>query len=115
MSDRETLLAREKELRKDYPRIVEGSIRREKDGVHKGKLSVVIRCAKRGCPNKRRVATSDLHQVQYCVDCTKEMRAARRRDARKAANGKASAKKSRAKARVRKPAVPAVEAAGVSA
>jgi hypothetical protein len=73
------LVAREKELTKQYKRIVPGSIQREIKGKLAGKLSVEIRCATKGCPNVRRVATSDLHQVKFCEDCTRERRNKARR------------------------------------
>lgn len=84
-----TLVTREKEIRKAYKNVIAGSIRKEVDGLHANKLTVEIECSKRGCKNTRRVATSDLHQVHLCDDCTKEARAKRRKERLK---GKAEAK-----------------------
>jgi hypothetical protein len=92
----EELDEKERQLRRKYPRIVEGSIRPaakseaeavrlkvDKKFVHK--ITVEIRCATKGCPNVRRVATSDLAQVRYCEACTIKRRLARRKAARQAA------------------------------
>ncbi len=84
--DEAALLAeREKNLRKKYHRINPGTLRYETDGHHKGKYTVEIRCATRGCPNVRRVATSDLFQVSLCEECTAIARANKRKAARKEA------------------------------
>lgn len=89
-TDAEVLVAKEKEIRKTYRRVIPGSIQRETEGAHAGKLTVEIRCATRGCKNTRRIATSDLFQVKYCVECTREMRNAKRRKPAKPAKAKAS-------------------------
>lgn len=89
------LKAKETELRKKYPRIVVGSIRdieTKKGAPHYNKMTVEITCAKRGCNEVRRIATSDLHQVTMCEEHTLEQRRANRRAARLAAK-KANTKK----------------------
>ena len=87
----EELRDREKELRKTYKRILPGSIRKETKGLHKDKITVEIKCAHRGCNEVRRVATSDLHQVNKCMAHTLEDRMERRREARRSkAKSKAS-------------------------
>lgn len=60
-------------------RIARGSLRNrgedpEKDPRFKNKRSVVIVCGKRGCGVERRTATSDLHQVRFCLRHTLEDR-----------------------------------------
>lgn len=78
--NKEELAAAEKELRKKYKHIVTGTLRNVSNGAaHKGKRTIEIKCATRGCNATRRVATSDLAQVRHCVPCTLERRAARRR------------------------------------
>ncbi len=89
----EVLAAREKELRKKYKRIVEGSIRKETDGLHAGKITVVIACATKNCLNTRRVATSDLFQVKFCEECIDAIRKNRRKAKKKAARKEAQAAK----------------------
>jgi hypothetical protein len=102
---KETLTEREKELRREYKRVLPGTIKKESGGVHAGKFSVEISCRQRGCANTRRVATSDLFQIDSCETCTKRLRAQRRRDRRKN-GGKAKDGRKANKARVRtKPAM----------
>lgn len=81
-TEAEVLAAKEREIRKKYPRVVPGSIRKEEDGPHAGKITVEIKCAHRGCKEIRRVATSDLFQVKYCEEHTKFYRNLARRNAR---------------------------------
>jgi hypothetical protein len=114
VSDADLLAQKEKDLRKKYKRIVEGSIQRETEGSHAGKITVVITCLRKGCGATRRVATSDLFQSKYCTDCTAELRNRKRRDAAKAARKAAAATKGETvekpkkgkKVRKRKEAVP---------
>lgn len=97
----EFLAQRDLEITKRYSRVTPGSIRRETDGHHKGKLTVEITCKNKKrnpetgevteCGNKRRVATSDLFQVKFCEDCIAEMRLAKRR--RKAKTARAEKRK----------------------
>src|SRR5687768_6473314 len=72
------LAAAERDLRRKYPHIVEGSIRAHTDGPHKGRRTVEIVCQNRGCQNKRRIHTSDAFQVELCSECTKTIRQKRR-------------------------------------
>jgi hypothetical protein len=72
------LAVAERELRRKYPHIVEGSIRTHKDGPHKGRRTVEIVCQNKGCQNKRRIHTSDAFQVELCTECTKTIRQQRR-------------------------------------
>lgn len=92
----EKLAEKEAELIKQYPQIQKGTLKFNVDGVHKNKLTVVIRCSHPGCNEKREIATSDLHQVTMCEEHTKAARNERRRAAY-AANHK-KAKKVKAKA-----------------
>lgn len=98
--EREFLEQREAEILKKYKNVTPGSLRRETDGHHAGKLTVEITCGRKRrkddgteyvCGNKRRVATSDLFQVKYCEECIAEMRLAKRR--RKAKQARAEKKK----------------------
>jgi len=77
------LAAAEKQLRKKYPHIIEGSIRAHEDGPHKGRRTVEIQCQAKGCQNWRRIHTSDAFQVELCPDCTKALRQQRRTKAAK--------------------------------
>ena len=78
--NKEELAAAEKELRKKYKQVIPGTLRNVSTGAtHKGKRTCKIKCATRGCTTTRLVATSDLHQIRFCVDCTQEQRAERRR------------------------------------
>ncbi len=83
----EELIDEERKLRKQYPKIVKGSLRNastdENDEFH-NKRTVEIECATRGCKAVRRIATSDLHQVKHCVECTQKNRLNRRKLARQA-------------------------------
>jgi len=104
--EREVLQEREKELRKTHKRITPGSIKKETTGHWAGKYTVEINCDQRGCTAKRRVATSDLHQVSSCESCTKKLRAERRRERRaelSAKRGKSKPKASKAKVSKPKP------------
>ncbi len=83
--NREELAAHEAALRAKYPHIVEGTLRNigtdpEKDFYHK--RSVVIACAQPECTKTRRIATSDLAQVKYCVQHAIEARRLARRKAK---------------------------------
>ena len=85
--DDKALRAEERELKKKYPLIVQGTLRNvgedpDQKPIWKTKRTVVIRCSVKGCKNRRRVATSDLHQVTMCEDCTQKHRLQRKRDAR---------------------------------
>ncbi len=87
--DDEGLKAEESRLRKSFPRIVEGSLRNRGDREGYGlKRTVVIKCKTKDCPNTRVVATSDLHQVEFCEACTAEKRLARKQKARRARSPK---------------------------
>lgn len=89
----------EARLRKAYPNIVVGSLCNigadpGKNPIWAHKRTVEIKCATPGCKNTRRIATSDLHQVEFCEDCTRAQRLERRRNSRKkAAKAAARAKK----------------------
>jgi hypothetical protein len=70
-------------------RIVKGSFRNRgqdpgKREEFENKRTLEIVCGYPGCKKKRRVATSDLHQVVMCVEHTEEVRALRKRLARQA-------------------------------
>lgn len=75
------LAAKEKEIRKKYRRVEEGSIRKETEGKFANKITVVIRCKHHGCDRTRRVATSDLHQVEMCEECTRTTKLSKRKKA----------------------------------
>ncbi len=80
------LAAAERDLRRKYPHIIEGSIRAHNDGPHKGRRIVEIVCQNKGCQNHRRIHTSDAFQVELCIECTKTIRQQRRaKTAKKAA------------------------------
>ena len=100
VSEADHLAAKEREIRRTYPRVLKGTIRKETHGAHAGKITVVIKCATKGCGNTRRVATSDLFQVRYCPDCTRNLRNAKRREAR--ADGKPTKKTKAHKAKAQK-------------
>ena len=68
----------EQELRAKYPHIVEGSLRVETDGAHKGRRSVEIACQGDGCQERRRIHTSDAFQTKLCQECTTLHRKQRR-------------------------------------
>lgn len=72
------LLMAEQELRAKYPHIVEGSLRVEKEGSHKGRRSVEISCQGNGCQERRRIHTSDAFQTKLCPECTTLHRKQRR-------------------------------------
>lgn len=84
-AEQQFLAERERDIRKKHRRVLPGTIRREVEGVHAGKLTVEMKCQTDGCKNTRRVATSDLHQVRFCTLCTVEIRNRRRRSKAKAA------------------------------
>ncbi len=92
----EVLAEKEAEFRKDYPNIQKGTIKFHVDGVHKNKITVDIVCSVKGCGNIRTIATSDLHQVDKCEECTKIARNERRRAAYEASKGKKGKKKAKA-------------------
>lgn len=89
--DQKGLKAEEEALRKKYKgtvMIVPGSLRNRGDDpdhnkLYKNKRTVVIKCKKRGCQNTRRIATSDIHQVQFCETCTIRDRMDRKNSARR--------------------------------
>lgn len=88
--DEKALKKAERELRDKYKRVVPGTLcNRGEDPEHepayKNKRTVIITCSKRGCKNTRRVATSDLHQVTMCEECTKRARMNRKNLARRKA------------------------------
>lgn len=88
--DDKGLRAEEKKLRTKYPQIVGGTLRncgQDPDAklIWKTKRTIEIRCGGSKCKNRRRVATSDLHQVAMCEECTTQSRLQRKRDARAAA------------------------------
>lgn len=68
----------EQELRTKYPHIIEGTLRIEADGAHKGRRSVEIACQGDGCQQRRRIHTSDAFQTKLCLDCTTRHRKQRR-------------------------------------
>lgn len=80
-----TLVEREAELIAKYPQIVKGSMRDidpDETSEYYNKRTVQIICKTDGCSNKRRIATSDLHQVENCDHCVRTARLSRRRQAR---------------------------------
>ena len=78
--NRDELGVAERVLRKKYRHIVPGTLKNlSANGLHHGKRTVVVTCAANKCENDRKIATSDLAQVRYCIECTTERRAARRR------------------------------------
>ncbi len=77
----------EAELIVRYPAIIPGSMRDidpDETSMYHNKRTVQINCATEGCNHKRRIATSDLHQVAHCESCIRTARLKRRRDARAA-------------------------------
>lgn len=99
----EFLAERDAEICKKYKNVTPGSIQREAEGHHAGKLTVEITCHNKRrpeeggeqyvCGNTRRVATSDLFQVNKCEECVADARLARRR--RKAKVKRIDAKKAK--------------------
>lgn len=77
------LLVAEQELQAKYPHIVEGTLRVEDHGPHKGRRSVEIACQTDGCKQRRRIHTSDAFQTKLCVQCTAIRRKERRTKAGK--------------------------------
>jgi hypothetical protein len=69
-TDAEFLAERERDIRKKHRRVLPGTIRRETEGHHAGKLTVEMKCQNGSCEATRRVATSDLFQVRCCQECT---------------------------------------------
>ena len=78
-TEAEFLAQRENDVRKKYKRVLEGTIQRDTEGSHAGKITVELSCAAKDCVNVRRVATSDLFQVKFCQDCTTAIRNKNRR------------------------------------
>lgn len=72
------LAAAEKLLRAKYPHVIAGTLAAHADGPHKGRRTVEIQCQAAGCKNRRIVHTSDLFQVNRCVECTLAARSQRR-------------------------------------
>lgn len=66
----------EDEIRKEYPQVVEGSLRWNESA---GKQEVEITCMHDGCDEPRTVFTSDLFQVRMCNEHRKEQRAEARK------------------------------------
>lgn len=89
----EFLSERDAEICKKYKRVTPNSIQRDESGHHAGKLTVEITCKTPDCGAKRRVATSDLFQVEHCEECVMKARLARRR--RKAKMKRSDAKKAK--------------------
>lgn len=86
--DAEGLKAEEKALAAKGYKIVPGTLRNRGEDPGKNpkwahKRTIEIVCAKRGCSARRRVATSDLHQVRFCEKHTEEARAERKNAARR--------------------------------
>jgi hypothetical protein len=74
--------------------IVPGTLRYEETGTHANKQTVEIHTiGLDGQPDgqKRRVATSDLHQVHHTVEVAEELKKAKRREAAKARREKVKA------------------------
>jgi hypothetical protein len=69
-TDKSELAHAERELRKKYPHIIEGSLKAHTSGPHKGRRTVEIACHTKGCKNKRTIHTSDAFQVKLCLKCT---------------------------------------------
>lgn len=76
--NKKDLLMAEQELRAKYPHIIEGSLRVETTGAHKGRRSVEIACQGDGCQERRRIHTSDAFQTKLCTECTMRRRQQRR-------------------------------------
>ena len=72
------LAAAEKQLRAKYPHVIAGTIAAHSNGPHKGRRTVEIQCQAVGCKNRRLVHTSDVFQVNRCVECTLAARSQRR-------------------------------------
>jgi hypothetical protein len=72
------LAAAEKQLRAKYPHVIAGTMAAHSNGLHKGRRIVEIQCQTKGCKNRRLVHTSDLFQVNRCVECTLAARSQRR-------------------------------------
>lgn len=77
-SRNQELLMAEQALRTKYPHIVEGTLRVEADGAHKGRRSVEIACQGVDCSRRRRIHTSDAFQTKLCQECTTLHRKQRR-------------------------------------
>ncbi len=91
----EELKAEENRYTAEGYRIVPGTLCNrdqdpEKDPKFKSKRSVVITCGMRSCGTERRVATSDLHQVKFCLPHTLECRAYRKNASRRKAKKRSS-------------------------
>lgn len=72
------LAAAEKQLRAKYPHVIAGTIVAHTNGPHKGRRTVEIQCQTKGCKNRRVVHTSDVFQVNRCVECSLAARSQRR-------------------------------------
>ena len=84
------LRAEERRYATEGYQIVPGTLRNRGEDLlnepkFKNKRSIVIACGKRGCGVERRTATSDLHQVRFCLPHTLEARAARKNENRRKA------------------------------
>lgn len=93
----------ENDLRKKYPdrKIIKGSILDSNATKEFGpKRTVEIKCAE--CDKTRRIATSDLHQVGHCENCTGDIRKKRRREARATTTRPKKTRKTNARATVTK-------------
>lgn len=66
----------EQQLKTKYPHVVLGTLQfDEKEQRNRVKIA----CQQKGCKKTRTVATSDLFQVRFCVECTKANRNASRK------------------------------------
>lgn len=63
------LVEAEKKLREKYPHVIPGTLQLPAEGSRK--RSCEIACQEPGCKARRRVYTSDLFQVKYCVQHSK--------------------------------------------
>lgn len=77
-ADEATILAR-------YPQALPGTLRFEDEGKHAGKQTVLIACSEAGCKQQRRVATSDLFQINRCEEHAKASRKAAQAEKRELA------------------------------
>lgn len=80
-----TIQEREAELSVTHTHIIAGTMRDidpDTESEFYNKRTVQIQCQTPNCKAKRRIATSDLHQVHNCEQCVRRERLARRRQAR---------------------------------
>ena len=80
-----TIQEREAELKVTHKHIIAGTMRdidTDSESEFYNKRTVQIQCQTPNCKSKRRIATSDLHQVHNCEQCVRRERLARRRQAR---------------------------------